>query len=102
MCSGLRFSKPGKQVNGCSITDNQTNYKWVEKKADFRKAGFIYRFASKNWRKRITSPGNSLAVQWSGLCASTAGGKSLIPVPGTKIPQAAQHGQTKQNTKQKE
>ena len=30
---------------------------------------------------------NSLAVQWSGLHASTAGGTGLIPGWGTKIPQ---------------
>ena len=32
--------------------------------------------------------GNSLAVQWLGLCASTAGGKGSIPSGGTKIPHA--------------
>ena len=29
--------------------------------------------------------GNSLAVQWLGLCASTAGGTGSIPGRGTKI-----------------
>ena len=36
--------------------------------------------------------GNSLAVQWLGLGASTAGGPSSIPGQGTKILQAAQCG----------
>ena len=34
--------------------------------------------------------GNSLVVQWLGLCASIAGGAGLIPGRGTKIPQAMQ------------
>ena len=40
--------------------------------------------------KKIKMPadGNSLAVQWLGLHASTAGGTGLIPRQGTKIPQA--------------
>ena len=42
--------------------------------------------------------GNSLAVQWLGLRASTAGGMGSIPGWGTKIPQAPRHGQ---KTKQK-
>ena len=37
--------------------------------------------------------GNSLAVQWLGLCTSTAGGS--IPGRGTKTPQAEGHGQNK-------
>ena len=32
--------------------------------------------------------GNSLAVQWLGLCAFTAKGLSSVPGRGTKIPQA--------------
>ena len=37
-----------------------------------------------------TSPqGTSLVVQWLRLHASTAGGASSIPGPGTKIPHAA-------------
>ena len=32
--------------------------------------------------------GESLVVQWLGLCASTAGGQGSIPGWGTKIPQA--------------
>ena len=39
--------------------------------------------------------GNSLVVQWLGLHASTAGGPGSIPGWGTKILQAAQHGQKK-------
>ena len=41
--------------------------------------------------------GNSLAVQWLGLCTLTAEGPGeglgSIPGQGTKIPQAAWHGQ---------
>ena len=37
--------------------------------------------------------GTSLAVQWLGLHASNAGSVGSIPVPGTKIPHAAWHGQ---------
>ena len=39
--------------------------------------------------------GNSLAVQWTGLCAFTAGGHSSIPGQGTKVPQATLSGQNK-------
>ena len=42
---------------------------------------------------------NSLAVQWLGLCASTAGGLGSIPGWGTKILQA--HGVTKKIKKKK-
>jgi len=42
--------------------------------------------------------GNSLAVQWLGLCTSTAGDTDLIPVQGTKIPHATRHGK-KRNKK---
>ena len=43
--------------------------------------------------------GNSLAVQWLRLCASTAGGMGLISGWGTKVPHAVQPKQnkTKQN-----
>ena len=41
------------------------------------------------------APGNSLAVQWLGLCASIAGGRGSIPGQGTKIPQAAWCGKKK-------
>ena len=37
--------------------------------------------------------GASLEVQWLRLCASNAGGMSLIPGPGTKIPRATWCGQ---------
>ena len=37
--------------------------------------------------------GNSLAVQWLGLCALTAEGPGSVPSWGTKIPQAAWHCQ---------
>ena len=45
--------------------------------------------------------GNSLAVQWLGLCALTAEDPDSIPGQGIKIPQATQLGQTKQNKTQK-
>ena len=37
--------------------------------------------------------GTSLVVQWSRLCASTAGGTGSTPGQGTKIPCAAWRGQ---------
>ena len=37
---------------------------------------------------KTESLGTSLVVQWLSLCASTAGGVSLIPLWGTKIPHA--------------
>ena len=37
--------------------------------------------------------GNSLVVQWLGLCSSTAKGPASVPDWGTKIPQAKWHGQ---------
>ena len=46
---------------------------------------------------RRRAPGNSLAVQWLGLRASTSGGTGLIPGRGTKIPQAARLGQKKKS-----
>ena len=45
--------------------------------------------------------GNSLAVQWLGPCAFTAGGPGSIPGQATKILQAAWCGQKKQKQKQK-
>ena len=36
--------------------------------------------------------GTSLAVQWLGICTSTAGGERSIPGQGTKIPQAMHCG----------
>ena len=45
--------------------------------------------------------GNSLAVQWLGLCAFTAEGLGSFPGQETKMPQAVRHRQKKQNkTKQ--
>ena len=49
----------------------------------------------KTWR----SLGNSLAVQWLGLCAFTAEGLGSIPDLGTKILQAMRHGQKKKKKK---
>ena len=39
--------------------------------------------------------GTSPAVQWLRLCVPNAGGTGSIPSWGTKVPQAAQHGQIK-------
>ena len=50
---------------------------------------FIYKIHSRN----------SLAVQWLGLRASTAGGTGSIPGRGTKILHAAQYGQKKKKKK---
>ena len=49
------------------------------------------------WRGRLkgVGPGNSLEVQWLGLCAFTANGPGSMPGWGTKIPQAAWRGQRK-------
>ena len=44
-------------------------------------------------RKSFKRKWTSLAVQWLGLCASTALGAGLIPGRGTKIPYAVRHGQ---------
>ena len=44
--------------------------------------------------------GNSLAVQWLGLCTSTAGGMGLIPGWGNKILPATWHGQEKKKCSQ--
>jgi len=41
-----------------------------------------------------------LAVQWLGLCTSTAGGKGSIPGQEMKIPHATSHGQKQTKTKQ--
>ena len=51
-----------------------------------------YQKTSKHTHKK-DSKGNSLAVQWLGLHASTSGSPGLIPGQGTKIPQAAQCSQ---------
>ena len=41
--------------------------------------------------------GTSLAVQWLGVLAFTAGGPGSIPGQVTKIPHATQQGQKKKN-----
>ena len=58
----------------------------------------VYSFLLKSNCQKILDeciPGNSLAVQWLGLRASTAGGLGLIPGWGTKIPQAGAQPKTK-------
>ena len=47
----------------------------------------------------MSQKGNSLAVQWLGLCALTAEGLGSIPGWGTKIPQAMWCGQKKAKKK---
>ena len=44
---------------------------------------------------KLCISGTSLAVQWLRLCALSAVGTGSIPGWGTKIPNAAQHGQNK-------
>ena len=53
-----------------------------------------------NWRflKKLKM-GNSLAVQWLGLCSFTVEATGSIPGRGTKIPQAVQRGQKKKKIK---
>ena len=45
--------------------------------------------------------GNSLAVQWLGLCASTPRGPGSILVGELRFPKAAWHGQKKKTQKAK-
>ena len=45
--------------------------------------------------------GNSLAVQWLGLCAFTAEGPGSTPGQGTKIPQAVGCSQTNKQINKK-
>ena len=45
--------------------------------------------------------GNSLVVQWLGLCTLTAKGIGSVPCWGTKIPQAMHHKQKKKKEKKK-
>ena len=47
------------------------------------------------------SLGNSLAVQWLGLCTFTADGVSVIPSQGTKTPQDTRRSQKKIKKKKK-
>ena len=44
-------------------------------------------------KKKKATIGNSLAIQWLGLCTFINEGASSIPGWGTKIPQTAQCGQ---------
>ena len=53
------------------------------------------------WVISQSSVGTSLAVQWLGLCASTAGGTGSIPGQGTKIAHSAWRGQKKKRKKKK-
>ena len=48
---------------------------------------------------KIAILGNSLAVQWLGLWASTAGGTGSIPGQGTNMPHAMRHSQKKKRKK---
>ena len=48
--------------------------------------------------ERTGDGGNSLVVQWLGLCAFSAEGQGSIPGQGTKIPQAIWHSQTYTHT----
>ena len=45
-----------------------------------------------SWSSAQKEPGTSLAVQWSELCVSTAGGTDLVPRPGSKILHASRCG----------
>ena len=47
----------------------------------------------KNKKKNLT--GNSLAVQWLGLCTSTVGSPGSIPSQRTKVPQDTGHSKKK-------
>ena len=46
------------------------------------------------------SCGNSLEVQWLGLCTLSAEGLGSFPGRGTKIPQATRRGQKQQEQQQ--
>ena len=59
-------------------------------------------YLDESWQSktiRNTKGGNSLAVQWLGLCVFTAEGPGSIPGRGSKIPKAAR--QEKQNNNNK-
>ena len=47
-------------------------------------------------KKKKGMSGTSLAVQCLRLCASTAGGMGSIPGQGNEIPNALQHGQSRE------
>ena len=51
------------------------------------------RLGVKKYKLPVVSPGTSLAVQWSRLHISTAGGMGSVTDWGTKIPFTMQHGQ---------
>ena len=51
----------------------------------------------RNLASRLQHRGNSLAVQWLGLCVFTAEGWGSIPGRGTKIPQATCSSQKKKS-----
>lgn len=52
ICSCFRFSDASKRGQlSALLLITQTDYIRVIRTADFRKAGFIYCFASKKWRK---------------------------------------------------
>ena len=53
-------------------------------------------------KKKKIHPGTSLAVQWLGLCTSTAAGMGSILGQGTKIPEATWHGHKKKKERKKE
>ena len=48
---------------------------------------------TKKKKTKIEDLGNSLVVQWLGLCTFTAKGPGSIPGRGTKILQDTQHSQ---------
>ena len=52
---------------------------------------------TKKKKKNLT--GNSLAVQWLGLCTSTAGSPGSIPSQRTKVPQDTGHSKKKRRKK---
>ena len=51
------------------------------------------------WHLKYDTYGNSLTVQWLGLCAFTAEGLGSISGRGTKIPQAVWYGKKKKKEK---
>ena len=59
---------------------------------------FYVAYIFPQWNKKL---GDSLAVQWLGLGAFSAGGAGSIPGQGIKILQAMQHGQKKILNKRK-
>ena len=59
-------------------------------------AAYQVDLAKANRRSQRCEVGTSLAVQWLGLRASTAGGMGSIPGQGIKIPHATQHSQSEE------